>query len=429
MQRLSFVFLLAVMWCLPGLSVGKAPSIAELKGKIDQTAGSARQSPKIEKNTVALSFDPKQVIKALDGVRFKQDDLPLINNYMTYSDFMAENDEIRTSLQQISLATDIDPEMESKIEILGIKGRPDYGEAAKSVRFLYLSESSHRKRTVVNEVKRILHSVREKNPQAKILLATEFGQATHLSTPIRFAKTDNKNIEWGTPYSQLLEETDRLDIDILALDDSFFIRETDNKNLWYKIGKYFVLLNENDRPAFITDPINITAEELYSLSGVVKGSSYGVQLRNNQWADYIKAIKKYYDIVIVYGGRAHFLSAPKWRKGVPEKINEKYILFNLYSSEETPQAQKNFEREHHARRHEKYCETAGCSTIVEDVFGINPQWDKENVMHFMVENPLTGKDKHIQSLFSRLKKAFPFIYQKERVKFFEVLLPDESGNN
>ena len=442
MKKILFSLLLTVMCCLPGLSMSKARSIDVKENHGQVTADSVQQSPKGKKNTVVSSFDPEQVIKALDEVRFKKNengDLP-INDYITYSDFMKENEQLNTSFQtfvsgsmdsdlQTFLSAATDSDTASKVKISGIEGRPDYGEAAKSARFIYLSETSgHGKKTVVNEVKRILHSVREKNPQAKILLAIEFAETANLSLPIQFANTLNQDIEWPTPYSQLLEETDKLAIDTLALDDSYIGKETENGNLWCKMGQSFVLLNKEDHPAFIENPVNITKEELLSLRGVLCGSRFGVQLRNEQWVSYINAIKSYYDIVIVYAGSAHLLSLPNM-PGVPEKVNEKYIFFSIYSSERTPQHQKDHKREEYKLRQEEHYEGDELGTLVELTMGINPRWNGENVMYREVESPRISTDEHIQSLSASFERTFPLVYQEKRVKFFEVLLPDESGNN
>ncbi|MBO4675682.1 MAG: hypothetical protein J5601_06350 [Elusimicrobiaceae bacterium] len=442
MKKILFLLLLAVMSCLPGLSMSKARNVDVKENPGQVTANLVPQSPKEEKNTGASSFDPEQVIKALDEVRFKENengDL-LINNDITYSDFMKENEQLNTSLQtffsgsmdsdlQTFLSESTDSDTASKVKIFGIEGRPDYGEAAKSARFIYLSETTgHGKKTVVNEVKRILHSVREKNPQAKILLAIEFAETANLSLPIQFANTLNQDIEWPTPYSQLLEETDKLDIDTLALDDFFVGRETESGNLWYKMGQSFVLLNKEDHPAFIENPVNITKEELLSLGGVLCGSRFGVQLRNEQWVSYINAMKSYYDIVIVYAGSAHLLSLPNM-PGVPEKVNEKYIFFSIYSSERKPPYQRDHEREARKLRQEEHNEIDEWKTFVELTMGINPQWNGENVMYLEVESPRISADEHIQSLSASFERTFPLVYQEKRVKFFEVLLPDESGNN
>ncbi|MBO4675683.1 MAG: hypothetical protein J5601_06355, partial [Elusimicrobiaceae bacterium] len=61
--------------------------------------------------------------------------------------------------------------------------------------------------------------------------------------------------------------------------------------------------------------------------------------------------------------------------------------------------------------------------------GIESKWDGKNAIHLVVESPRTSKDEYIRSLSSSFENIMPIIYQKERVKFFEVLLPDESGND
>ena len=403
MQRLAFIFLLAVMWCLPGLSMGKAISAAVLEEQISRSA-----SPSLSQQRTRERRQ-REVEQALDKVRCKNQDEPCIDKYtMTWSDFITKDKELTSSLEnnppsskENSLSAE-DLKAIDEYPSYMIKSRPQYGEESKMVHLLYLTDAyRHNQKTIVNEVERVLRSVRQKNQQAKILLATEFAVATELSLPLRYANTENQNIVMVEFYRQLLDATNQLDIDILALDD--FAYKKRKGSLLYKIGQYFLKFDEKNHPDYINNPLNMTKQEKQKLINDIPARDFGIQLRNEQWANYINAVKSYYDIVIVYGGAAHFISAPQLnRQGVPEIVGEKYMLFNFYSNE----------------TNKPRC-----------LSGIESKWDGKNAIHLVVESPRTSKDEYIRSLSSSFENIMPIIYQKERVKFFEVLLPDESGND
>ena len=100
--------------------------------------------------------------------------------------------------------------------------RPDYMQAIQKTKYIYLSDaSSHGTQTIPAEVSRILQAARQVNPNARILLATEFAARTQ-SDQIPLHIAGEKDLPFrivGPNYQQLLLECDRLNIDILGLDD------------------------------------------------------------------------------------------------------------------------------------------------------------------------------------------------------------------
>ena len=63
--------------------------------------------------------------------------------------------------------------------------------------------------------------------------------------------------------------------------------------------------------------------------GFINVSVLGMKLRNEQWATYIRAVKPFYDIVIVYSGDGHVNNSDFPGRDVPVLVGEKHIIFNF----------------------------------------------------------------------------------------------------
>ena len=144
----------------------------------------------------------------------------------------------------------------------------------------------------MQEVNRLLEAVREANPNARILLATEFAVAfgsDGLFLPFRFAQTPNPRVTAWFPYDALLQKAEELGVDVLPLED-FYLYYAPGEAM-YKEGTGLIAMDENDHPDFIKNMSAFTSvENVDTLSGFVGMSPFGMGLRNEQWAAYINAV-------------------------------------------------------------------------------------------------------------------------------------------
>ena len=99
--------------------------------------------------------------------------------------------------------------------------RPDYARETKNFKYIYMSDaSSHETKTIPAEVIRVMRAVRRANPQARILLATEFAvQEDKDKLPFHFANSGKELPFKMIDYPQLVPVADQENIDVLGLDD------------------------------------------------------------------------------------------------------------------------------------------------------------------------------------------------------------------
>ncbi len=101
------------------------------------------------------------------------------------------------------------------------RGRPDYAEETKNFKYIYVTDASdHHTKTIPAEVIHVMQSIRQANPRARILLAMEFAvQKDKDKLPLRLANDKELPFFVYGEYQPLVEAADRLDTDILGLDD------------------------------------------------------------------------------------------------------------------------------------------------------------------------------------------------------------------
>ncbi|MCQ2411232.1 MAG: hypothetical protein MJ053_07255, partial [Elusimicrobiaceae bacterium] len=106
-------------------------------------------------------------------------------------------------------------------EQTGAATRPDYTREIQAVKYIYVSDASaHETKTIPLEVARLLKQIRKARPQARILLALEFAiREKETDVPIHFPREKTLPFSLYSTYTSLLKTTDKLDIDVLGLDD------------------------------------------------------------------------------------------------------------------------------------------------------------------------------------------------------------------
>ena len=389
--------------------------------------------------------------------------------------------------------------------------RPDYAKETSQAKYIYVTDASaHDTKTIPQEVGRVLSSVRQTHPQARILLATEFAIAQDTAeAPIHFAGPQNVPFFISEEYRSLVPLANSLDIDILGLDDSIIVQDQTHNNA-IKVGDALVdfdpfslsqhiqeILVQYDGdwgptlaglPKTITEyhqlrlelryveehPDHIakdnnwsaqqtqtyiakfkkTIEEYHTyLQGVadiiniyitdfLHRSNWGVYQRNIQWTRYIKAVSKYYDIIIVYGGSGHLDDT--LFGAVPEQIKEPYVLFNLYTEEKISENLQNAYQNVDEIRQEKFGDFYSTDDLFqrEDIQIYNQEFiDKfDNVFALNGKSlvrltPPPGADPHSHVFFIK-HKTNSHLSAEEKAEYsvtsrtrFDVYLPDESSAN
>ncbi len=283
--------------------------------------------------------------------------------------------------------------------------RPNYAKETKGIKYIYVSDASdHDTKTIPAEVSRVMQEVRRANPNARILLATEFAvdKWEDRSLPLRFAHSKKMPFEINPSYEPLLLAGDQNDIDILGLDDNG--RAMDEQTI--KIGDTSIKIGDTSIEISLEDPqiqrilsqyesqvkeypeakgllrqysdsyqycqehpqeaiqrLGISPEELpqymdayinesyklyeycESVSATIlhdflSRSNWGALQRNRQWTRYIQAVSPFYDIIITYAGSGHLSSGDS--QDLPELIGEEFVIFDFYAQERLPEKLEQF---------------------------------------------------------------------------------------
>lgn len=239
--------------------------------------------------------------------------------------FLVQNEKERQVLLQ-SYPDDLNDQNDSNDQKI-FPNRPtlaDYQQIFRDKKYIFLWEATyHGDEDQILEYLKILKAVRtadDKNHKARILLASEgispvksfVKEDLWNTTPpplFHFAgdsiSTDLLNVDnydWITPF------TDRLGIDILALDTD--IVAFDDTGIELKIGDVALPISTTSVGGFAS----IVPENLrQSLDTFVERaitffsiSYWGVAQRNRQWANHIQAIAPFYDVIVVWAGVGHY---------------------------------------------------------------------------------------------------------------------------
>ncbi|MBQ3667300.1 MAG: hypothetical protein II913_04500 [Elusimicrobiaceae bacterium] len=376
-KRLASIFLLVV--CLLTQTYVFAFSPAKLERKVIASQNQARQAAAAQQKEQSTQKQtprtPQQEAKTIYG-------LPVIS----WEEFQRESHKqiqkqelINQFFTQLSTLEQVSPQDFHQ-------GEPDYAQITAHAKYIYIGEE-HDTPLVQQKVKELIQTIRNNNPNKKILLATEFVVRNYpLQSPLSLAKQPNYLLT--DLYYDVLDFAHPLQIDVLALDDIIFHQTRTQDAALLKVGKQYVrvpnqqavrLANSLDLkemtanlvPAFqelqenvelllpfvddqyieqyltqlhgdpqwpelknelsqIAGPGNedyLAIAEAYrdstlpqeSLSSyaqniavfstalnTLQASDWGVIQRNQQWAQHIKQVENQYDIVIVWGGVAHF---------------------------------------------------------------------------------------------------------------------------
>ena len=245
-------------------------------------------------------------------------------------------DQARWEQKKIALANDFlqlkGGKKSMQNNIFAHQGRPDYAKETKGVKYIYVSDASgHDTQKIPVEVARLLREVRQANPEARILLASEFAVRTsRFDVPICFASQRQCSIgypgldNYNMFHRQVLEN---LHIDLLGLDD--YLQD----DIWPKIGDTHITYSvDNPHVQKALEVLGDLGSVYDSIRIYVSFSFWGVAKRNYQWQRYIQAVKSDYDIIVVYCGNGHLDSGAD---SLPLLLAEPYVQFDFFSDEET----------------------------------------------------------------------------------------------
>ena len=190
-----------------------------------------------------------------------------------------------------------------------------YRELVKGKKRIFLWENEHEVQENIEEYIKILQDIKQESNGKRILLALEFAQNGEVGAlPIQFAKEPLRpNLTLLEPYTVILQAASDLEIDIPALDD--LIVKGFIPHGYCKMGDMFCLIL----------PTHEELEALYR-------SPWGVNQRNKQWADYVKAVEKHYPIVVLWAGVGHY-DVKRMITGPKEK-NTLDIIFGKEKSDQ-----------------------------------------------------------------------------------------------
>ena len=286
------------------------------------------------------------------------------SNAISFSDFLNRANQIELKNQRaFDIESQADAAFASAFWFKGrpqlmFQGMPDYSKDIAAYmkgytgkKYIFIAEASdHDQKTLVKHAIKILGSLRKDNPGAKILLANEFSVVSNTSTlPIRFSGHKRQGFDTFDSYDLLEEAADQLGFDILALDDYSFV-QTNPDTYFAKVGPAYIAINKTDpRIKQIADDFGYDPAEgsrvLFAYSHYfLVSNTYGVELRNQQWVSYIKALQPFYDIIVVYGGSGH-LRISGFANSVPLMLNPtRAVTISLNSKEElAPFVQEHYQ--------------------------------------------------------------------------------------
>lgn len=267
------------------------------------------------------------------------------------------------------------------------QSEPDYKTLLSKQKLIYIADANnHDTKAAPLEVAKILHAVREANPNAKILLAAEFlswnspynllGTANvhdnllqryyeysqyyehyqcynpsahkkecdelqrciesvtqELKNPTALLKKAGVKTQLYEPasYEPIFRAADKLGIDQLALDDEM-VGDDSRQNIGVKIGGYVVWAGPNDHiPSWDKQIARVDA-----MSQLISVSSWGILERNREWVRRIKAVLPAYDIVLVYAGSGH-LAQNYYIDLQPMVEQADFTNISLYPQEKLPE--------------------------------------------------------------------------------------------
>ena len=310
------------------------------------------------------------------------------------------------------------------------EGRPDYTRETKGIKYIYVGET-HNKTTFIQEMISLLEQIRKANPQARILVATEFAVSGRGKQPLAFAKSirehDDLPIYIASGHIKWFVTAGNLDIDVLALDDYF----NDYTNGQVKMGNALVTIPP-DNPqisSILQEYVGSNYAEHRAMYYFLARSDWGIQQRNTQWVRYINALESFYDIIIVYAGNGH-LSSGEARLGLPDLIkSDSFVNFMFYTDEQIPsELAHSYKQSSNVQKKQGTLLQLSLMSDAQRAYLSSlprPTYDKGTAF-FKVHTPNLATQKNLQLLNKLSQQYLHANFKPRQGKRFDIFLPDRS---
>ena len=321
---------------------------------IDQKLDDVLQA---QTNKAHLSIQKKPYV-VLDPIIKDLQNEPLTR--LSWQDFLTRNQHAK-EVEMASLRVDNQASLlgaqqidGSLMDFMNVETQvPPYEQMAKGQRFVFIAEAvNHETPDAINEAAAIIQAVRKANPEARILLASEF--LVWMGDPqcSLLQKADEKPcLAALPPYAPVFKSAQKAGVDMLALDDFICMHYLDNYS-GVKIGKFVVFVNPKDKVPSLNLSQDPQDDLLLSAEQLIAVSPWGARERTHQWARRIKALQPFYDIILVHAGDGHINTTYSLDLAPMLKIKN-YLLITLVPFKELPPDVAQ-EYEHRAEITEQY---------------------------------------------------------------------------
>ncbi|MBP5616933.1 MAG: hypothetical protein J6X06_04000 [Elusimicrobiaceae bacterium] len=263
---------------------------------------------------------------------------------IVWEQFVANNEQesvrIKTISNLLNQIAATDTNLDSQFSLQQQAGTPTYDNLPENVKYIYIGEH-HGVASMQDEVQTILHKIRQKYPNKKILLATEF---VKLRNPSKSPLLTDPQPQWREylkpSYGFIKQTAFELSMDVLALEEDISEFSVEKNHILVKVGDQIIKINpalpqvQNLLQPFDTGtegsivrckklathatlPFDnalyqncLGQDHTFNLQQVIKISDWGTDQRTKYWHTLLQKFQDNYDLIIVWGGAAHITGVP-----------------------------------------------------------------------------------------------------------------------
>ena len=353
---------------------------------------------------------------------------------MSWQEFLKQNEHVKevekasTKLENHLLNNQLDAIKEENPNLFyHAQGMPPYSQLIKGQTTIFIAEDiNHETTSAINHAANIIRIIRKENPQARILLASEFLNWMGDENPGLLKKAGEKsNLDVLEGYMPVFRAADQANIDQLALDD--FIWITQENTSIVKIGNFAVYASLEDQ----VPSLNLAQDKLEDLAlstlNLVSVSPWGVRERNRQWARRINALRPFYDIIIVHAGDGH-IAATYSMDLAPMLHVADYLLISLLPMEQLPENKKIFyENRSNIAETNGLCQDGTCYGLDKDIINkasdqisfFTQEMDNAKDIFWIYPNEEAVKKINTMQEQKKLKEMYPYSTDKNLFVFIK----------
>ncbi len=306
-------------------------------------------------------------------------------------------------------------------------GLPPYSQLIKGQNTIFIAEDiNHETTSAINHAANIIRIIRKENPQARILLASEFLNWLGDEAPGLLKKAGEKtNLYISEGYMPVFRAADQANIDQLALDD--FIWTTQDNISIVKIGNFAVYASLEDQVPSLNLEQDKLEDLVLSSMQLISVSPWGVRERNRQWARRINALRPFYDIIIVHAGAGHLATTYSMDLAPMLHVAD-YLLISLLPMEQLPENKKIFyENRSNIAETNGLCQDGTCYGLDKDIINkasdqisfFTQEMDNAKDIFWIYPNEEAVKKLNATQEQKKLKKAYPYSTDKNLFVFIK----------